>query len=529
MALPENTTTLVVVGNYLTPTGQPSTGSVTFVPSRWLTNPGADVAIPNSPVTVTLGTAGEFEVTLPVTDDDDLQPANWFYRVQELVDGVSQSYDILLPASAGTNGTAFLADIAPAAELGPEYASIQGPPGPTGPSGTLTVGTIGSTPFPGPGTVTDSGTPGAAVLDFVLVDGPTGPQGSAATVTVGTVTAGTVGGTPTVTNSGTSGDAVLDFVLIPGDKGDQGDLGPIGPQGSAATIEVGTVTTGTAGGTVSVTNSGTTGSAVLDFVIPRGDKGDKGDTGDTGAPGAAASITVGTVTSVAFGGTAEVTNSGTSGSAVLDFVLVTGPQGDLAGLSANEPLDYSANTFSLLFGAGLGTATGGTLVADLSDATPQSLGAAASGTATTISRADHVHAEPTAADIGAVGTATTITAGTGLSGGGDLSASRTLDVEFSDSNPAALGTAAAGTATTASRSDHVHAEQDLSGLVAKAEVTAKGDLIVASGNAAIDNLAVGTDGHVLTADSNETLGVKWSAPTGGGGAGLADVFLLMGA
>ena len=65
--------------------------------------------------------------------------------------------------------------------------------------------------------------------------------------------------------------------------------------------------------------------------------------------------------------------------------------------------------------------------------------------------------------------------------------------------------------------------------VSKAEVTAKADLLVGSGNAAIDNLAVGTDGHVLTADSNETLGVKWSAPTGGGGAGLADVFLLMGA
>jgi hypothetical protein len=234
---------------------------------------------------------------------------------------------------------------------------------------------------------------------------------------------------------------------------------------------------------------------------------------------------VGTVSSVAFGGTASVTNSGTSSAAVLDFVLVTGPQGDLAGLSANAPLDYTSNTFSLLYGAGLGTATGGTLVADLSSATPAALGAAGAGTATQIARADHVHSMPSAADTGAVGTATAITAGTGLAGGGDLSTSRTLDVVFSDSAAAALGTAAAGTATTASRSDHVHGEQDLSGLVSKAVFTGKGSLIAASGSATPADLPVGTDGFVLTAASGETLGVKWAAPPATG----LNPFLLMGA
>ena len=64
-----------------------------------------------------------------------------------------------------------------------------------------------------------------------------------------------------------------------------GEGGSSGEAGTAATIEVGTVTTGEAGSSVSVTNSGTTSAAVFDFVIPRGDKGDKGDTGPQGPQG----------------------------------------------------------------------------------------------------------------------------------------------------------------------------------------------------------------------------------------------------
>jgi hypothetical protein len=47
------------------------------------------------------------------------------------------------------------------------------------------------------------------------------------------------------------------------------------------------------------------------------------------------------------------------------------------------------------------------------------------------------------------------------------------------------------------------------------EITAKGDLIVGTGNATFDNLPAGTNGYTLVADSVETTGLKWVAPSSG--------------
>lgn len=61
----------------------------------------------------------------------------------------------------------------------------------------------------------------------------------------------------------------------------RGPAGTPGTPGAAATVTVGTVTTGAPGTEASVTNSGTESAAVLDFVIPRGATGASGaGTGD---------------------------------------------------------------------------------------------------------------------------------------------------------------------------------------------------------------------------------------------------------
>ncbi|MGY3615931.1 pyocin knob domain-containing protein [Bradyrhizobium sp. USDA 10063] len=59
----------------------------------------------------------------------------------------------------------------------------------------------------------------------------------------------------------------------------KGDPGTDGTDGAAATVSVGTVTTGAPGSSASVTNSGTSSAAVFDFTIPRGNTG----TGDVTA------------------------------------------------------------------------------------------------------------------------------------------------------------------------------------------------------------------------------------------------------
>lgn len=103
----------------------------------------------------------------------------------------------------------------------------------------------------------------------------------------------------------------------------------------------------------------------------------------------------------------------------------------------------------------------------------------------------------TAADVSAVPTTRTLTAGIALSGGGDLSADRTFDVDLGTT----AGTAAAGDDTR------------ITGAQQRSTLTTKGDLYVATASATTVRRGVGTNGQVLTADSAETDGVKWATPS----------------
>ena len=98
-------------------------------------------------------------------------------------------------------------------------------------------------------------------------------RGNAGTVAIGAVTTIAAGGTPTVTNTGTSGAAILNFGLVTGNTGPQGTVGATGSNASNPAFSVATGTAGT-----SVILSGTYPNLTL--TIPRGDTGGSGALGN---------------------------------------------------------------------------------------------------------------------------------------------------------------------------------------------------------------------------------------------------------
>jgi len=65
---------------------------------------------------------------------------------------------------------------------------------------------------------------------------------------------------------------------LQGETGPQGATGPTGAQGAASTVP-GPQGTGTPGGTASITNSGTSSAATFNFTIPQGPTGPTGSAG----------------------------------------------------------------------------------------------------------------------------------------------------------------------------------------------------------------------------------------------------------
>jgi hypothetical protein len=180
---------------------------------------------------------------------------------------------------------------------------IKGPKGDTGAQGVAgPTGPQGIQGIDGPqGPKGDIGLTGPQGIQGVA--GPTGPQGLK----------GDQGDKGDKGDQGIQGIQGIDGPVGPkGDKGDQGIQGPQGVQGAtgaagtngadglAATISVGTVTSVAAGGTPTVTNTGTTTAAILNFGLVTGATGAQGPQGDPGPKGdpqvkaSAVDITTGT-------------------------------------------------------------------------------------------------------------------------------------------------------------------------------------------------------------------------------------------
>lgn len=205
-------------------------------------------------------------------------------------------------------------------------------------TGTTRVGTT-TTGEPGTqASVSNSGTAYNAILDFTIPQGPVGPQGpagqdGAATISIHNTYTVSSDTPASVENVGTAEVASLDFYIPQGPKGDTGDTGPQGPKGDTGmgTVTIGTTTTGAAGTQASVSNSGTSQDAVLDFTIP------KGDTGQGVPAGGTAGQVLTKVSGTDFD-TAWATGGGGGGSVLIET----------NNTISTEPLDYSSTPTSIL-------------------------------------------------------------------------------------------------------------------------------------------------------------------------------------
>ena len=188
-------------------------------------------------------------------------------------------------------------------------------------------------------------------------DGRDGVDGQNATVSVGTTTTGAPGTSASVVNTGTTQNAVFNFTIPAGVTGSQGPAGSDGINGVDGFSPIASVEQTEYGAEITITDSnGTTSAQVVN--------------GSQGEPGTAATVSVGSTTTGAAGTSASVVNSGTSSAAVLDFVIPRGADGTdgTDGTDGFSPIaTVSQNTGSATITI---TDKNGTTTATVYDGTP---------------------------------------------------------------------------------------------------------------------------------------------------------------
>ena len=196
----------------------------------------------------------------------------------------------------------------------PKGQSISGSIGPQGPAGTIAINSVSTVSSSTPASVTNIGTPSAAILNFNIPQGITGSQGNAGTIAIGTVNTVNYDVPASIVNVGTPSSAILNFSLPKG----QSITGATGSQGPSGTLTIGTVNTVNYDVSASVVNVGTSQNSILNFSLPKG----QSITGPSGT------LTIGTISTVNYDVSASVVNVGTPSSAILNFSLPRGFNGN---------------------------------------------------------------------------------------------------------------------------------------------------------------------------------------------------------
>lgn len=140
MPLPPSVTLIPLHGKVLRndPQGTPAVGRVVFTPPYPLRDTAGDVVLGAVPWRVNLDMQGEFTVSLPASDDPDLTPSGWAWRVDVETDAWRETFRIMVPVA--TVGTLELADLVPV--ITPPVVGIYAPINHTHTAADVTSGTL---------------------------------------------------------------------------------------------------------------------------------------------------------------------------------------------------------------------------------------------------------------------------------------------------------------------------------------------------------------------------------------------------
>lgn len=149
MPLPPGLSTVTVSGTYLHPDGTAMRGKLLFRPEPAILTSATHGVLMLGTIEADVDEdTGVASAVLLATDDPDVTPVDWTYRVTERwYDAPERSYPLSLPAATPTVD---LADVAPTAPASGEYVVVTGPkgdqgdPGPEGPQPPL--GSAGAGP-----------------------------------------------------------------------------------------------------------------------------------------------------------------------------------------------------------------------------------------------------------------------------------------------------------------------------------------------------------------------------------------------
>ena len=147
MSWPNNVLTKAITGNYVTASGSPASGRVTFTPTSRVIDENNAVIVEDS-ISAVLDANGAFSATLPTTDNASLNPVGWAYEVNVRLYGVKPlKFFILLPYGDGSavdliNSVSTVSTSIADSTI--QTSTLRGLVGPRGP------GTIVGTGAPGP-------------------------------------------------------------------------------------------------------------------------------------------------------------------------------------------------------------------------------------------------------------------------------------------------------------------------------------------------------------------------------------------